>query len=150
MVDTLTPEARSRNMGRIKGANTKPELLVRKYLHAAGYRYRLNVDYLPGKPDIVLRRFNTVVLVHGCFWHRHENCQYCYTPKSRTAFWEKKFQRTIQRDIEVKTLLSKSGWRILTIWECALKPKYLQGTMNEAISWIKNTEDQGRSISAPI
>ena len=150
MTDTLTPEARSKNMGKIKGTNTRPELLVRKYLYAAGYRYRLNVRDLPGKPDIVLRRFHVVIFINGCFWHRHENCRFCYMPKSRIEFWKHKFERTIQHDKEVAALLTESGWRILTIWECALKPKYQEGSLKKAADWIKNISEQELTISAPL
>lgn len=121
MVDSLTPERRSWNMGRIPGKNTKPELAVRSMLHSLGYRFRVNKKDLPGKPDIVLKKYNTVVFVHGCFWHRHKNCSDATTPKSRTEFWEKKFSDTVARDKRNIDLLSGLGWRIVLVWECELK-----------------------------
>jgi DNA mismatch endonuclease (patch repair protein) len=120
-MDRISKEQRSWNMSRIKGRNTKPELIVRSYLHKAGYRFRLHRKDLPGSPDIVLPRFNTVIFVNGCFWHRHKNCKYAYTPKSRQEFWQEKFVRTVQRDQEKTEKLIKSGWQVHTIWECKLK-----------------------------
>ena len=121
MTDILTPEKRSWNMSRIKGKNTKPEILLRSMLHKSGFRFRIHDKKLPGKPDIVLSRFNTVIFVNGCFWHRHKNCKYAYTPKSRQEFWQEKFVRTVQRDQEKTEKLIKSGWQVHTVWECELK-----------------------------
>ncbi len=118
MVDTLSPEHRSWNMSRIRGRDTKPEKLVRSLLHRMGYRYRICRSDLPGKPDIVLPRYRTAIFVHGCFWHRHEGCQFAYNPKSRTEFWQGKFQRNVERDREVKAELEQLGWRVLYVWEC--------------------------------
>ncbi len=108
-------------MSRIRGKNTKPEILIRKLLHAAGFRFRLHVQDLPGKPDIVLRKHKTVIFVHGCFWHRHEGCAGATTPKTRTEFWTVKFQGTMQRDQRKREELEKAGWRVITVWECDLK-----------------------------
>ena len=121
MVDTLSPEKRSWNMSRIKGSDTGPERLVRSILHKLGYRFRLGRKDLPGKPDIVLPKYRTVVFVHGCFWHRHEGCKYAYMPKSRIEFWKKKFERNVQRDSEVKEALDKMNWHVLYVWECEVK-----------------------------
>lgn len=121
MTDILTPEKRSWNMSRIKGKNTKPEVLLRSLLHQAGFRFRIHANYLPGKPDIVLPRYNTVIFVNGCFWHRHKNCKYAYDPKSRQDFWQEKFARTVQRDQEKTEKLIKDGWQVRTVWECELK-----------------------------
>lgn len=118
MVDTLSPKHRSWNMSRIRGRDTKPEKLVRSLLYRMGYRYRICRKDLPGKPDIVLARYTTVVFVHGCFWHRHEGCRFAYNPKSRTEFWQRKFQRTVERDRQVKAELEQLGWRVLYVWEC--------------------------------
>jgi len=117
-VDGITPEKRSWNMSRIRGVDTKPELLVRSLLHRMGYRFRLHRRDLPGRPDIVLPKYRAVVFVHGCFWHRHRGCRYAYVPKSRKDFWKRKFARNVERDREVRHLLRKAGWKILVVWEC--------------------------------
>ena len=114
-------EQRSRNMSAIKSKNTKPEIAVRKLLHSMGYRFRLHRKDLPGSPDIVLPKYKTVIFVHGCFWHRHENCKYASTPKTRKEFWEKKFRENINRDNLNQANLSLKGWKIIIIWECQLK-----------------------------
>ena len=114
-------EQRSRNMSDIKSKNTKPEIKVRKVLHSMGYRFRLHSKDLPGSPDIVLPKYKTVIFVHGCFWHRHENCKYATTPKTRKEFWEKKFRENINRDNLNQANLSLKGWKIIIIWECQLK-----------------------------
>ena len=114
-------EQRSRNMSAIKSKNTKPEIKVRKVLHSMGYRFRLHRKDLPGSPDIVLPKYKTVIFVHGCFWHRHENCKYATTPKTRPAFWESKFNEIIRRDRTNQNNLIKLGWKVLVIWECDLK-----------------------------
>lgn len=105
-------------MSRIRGKDTRPEVRVRSVLHRMGYRFRLHRKDLPGKPDIVLPRYETVVFVHGCFWHRHPGCRFAYTPKSRIEFWNAKFQRNVERHAEVEEQLSELGWRIVVIWEC--------------------------------
>ena len=114
-------DQRSRNMSAIKSKNTKPEITVRKLLHSMGYRFRLHRKDLPGSPDIVLPKYKTVIFVHGCFWHRHENCKYATTPKTRKEFWEKKFRENINRDNLNQANLSLKGWKIIIIWECQLK-----------------------------
>ena len=114
-------EQRSRNMSAIKSKNTKPEIIVRKLLHSMGYRFRLHKKDLPGSPDIVLPKYKTVIFVHGCFWHRHENCKYATTPKTRKEFWEKKFRENINRDNLNQANLALKGWKIIIIWECQLK-----------------------------
>ena len=114
-------ERRSRNMSAIKSKNTKPEIAVRKLLQSMGYRFRLHRKDLPGSPDIVLPKYKTVIFVHGCFWHRHENCKYATTPKTRKEFWEKKFRENINRDNLNQANLSLKGWKIIIIWECQLK-----------------------------
>ena len=118
MADRLTKEHRSWNMSRIRSKNTKPEIIVRSVLHRMGYRFRLHVKALPGKPDIVLRKYNTVIFVHGCYWHRHKGCKYTYNPKSRTEFWQQKFNQNIERDNKVARELKALGWKVIIIWEC--------------------------------
>ena len=114
-------EQRSRNMSAIKSKNTKPEIAVRKLLHSMGYRFRLHRKDLPGSPDIVLPKYKTVIFVHGCFWHRHENCKYASTPKTRKEFWKKKFQSNIKRDLEIQEKIKNLGWQSVIIWECEIK-----------------------------
>ena len=119
-MDKLSPEQRSWNMSRIRSSNTKPEIVIRSLLHRMGYRFRLHRKDLPGKPDIVLPKYKSVIFVHGCFWHRHKGCKYAYNPKSRQEFWENKFRANIKRDKEVKRQLQEKGWKVLVIWECEL------------------------------
>jgi DNA mismatch endonuclease (patch repair protein) len=121
MVDTLSREHRSWNMSRIRGKDTKPEVALRSLLHRAGYRFRLHDRKLSGRPDIVLPRYRTVVFVNGCFWHRHLGCRYCYTPSSRTEFWQAKFAGTVERDARNIAALRASGWNVITVWECELQ-----------------------------
>jgi len=116
-------EQRSRNMSAIKSKNTKPEIIVRKLLHSMGYRFRLHKKDLPGSPDIVLPKYKTVIFVHGCFWHRHKNCKYASTPKTRQEFWEAKFRENINRDKLNQENLSSKGWKIILVWECEIKDK---------------------------
>ena len=123
MTDTINPDKRSWNMAQIKGKDSKPELIVRSYLHGRGFRFRTNVKSLPGKPDIVLKKYNTLIFVDGCFWHRHKGCRFAYTPKSRINFWNKKFESNIKRDQKVNEILRKDGWNVLRIWECETKNK---------------------------
>ncbi len=118
MVDLLTEKHRSWNMGRVRGKDTKPELLVRSILHRNGYRFRLHAKGLPGKPDIVLAKHRTIVLVHGCFWHRHKRCSDATVPKSRTEFWMQKFTDNVKRDARNQVVLRKLGWTIIIVWEC--------------------------------
>ena len=118
MTDRISPERRSWNMSRIGSRDTKPELVVRSVLHRMGYRFRLHRKGLPGTPDIVLPRHGTVIFVHGCFWHRHKGCSACYTPKTRTEFWENKFGDNVRRDRRNTKLLRQQGWRVLVVWEC--------------------------------
>ena len=114
-------EQKSRNMSAIKSKNTKPEIKVRKVLHSMGYRFRLHSKDLPGSPDIVLPKYKTVIFVHGCFWHRHENCKYASTPKTRKEFWESKFKANVKRDKEIEEKIKNIGWQSSVIWECELK-----------------------------
>ncbi len=114
-------EQRSRNMSAIKSKNTKPEIAVRKLLHSMGYRFRLHKKDLPGSPDIVLPKYKTVIFVHGCFWHRHQNCKYASNPKTRREFWEKKFKENIERDKKTQEKLKNLGWKTNIVWECEVK-----------------------------
>lgn len=121
MADVVDRATRSRMMAGIKGKNTKPELLVRSYLHCRGLRYRLHASNLPGKPDLVFPKYRTVVFVHGCFWHQHAGCNYATMPSSRTDFWKRKLSENVARDQCQVIALERSGWRVFVIWECELK-----------------------------
>lgn len=117
-MDRISKEHRSWNMSQIRGRDTGPEKIVRSVLHRMGYRFRLHRRDLPGRPDIVLPKHSTVVFVHGCFWHRHPGCQLAYTPKTRVAFWTRKFRENVDRDRRVRTELRALGWRLVILWEC--------------------------------
>ena len=129
-------------MSRIKGKDTKPEMLVRRWLHAHGYRYRLHVKTLPGKPDIVLPKYKTIILVHGCFWHGHEGCRYYVVPKTRTEWWLNKINRNIENDHKAIKALKKLGWKVLTLWECDLKPAVVEKTLNALLKKLNATADK--------
>ena len=120
-MDIISEERRSWNMSRIKGKDTKPELVVRSILHKMGYRFRLHKKELPGKPDIVLPKYKAVIFVHGCFWHRHKGCKYAYNPKSRVSFWKNKFAETVKRDKQHLKQLKENGWEVFIVWECETK-----------------------------
>ncbi len=136
MTDVHSPEVRSFNMSRIKSKNTKPEILVRKFLFTKGFRYRLHSSILPGKPDLVLPKYKTVIFVNGCFWHGHMGCKYFVVPKTKTEWWINKIHKTRQLDKENIEKLEKSGWKVLTIFECELKKNKIQDTLNEIINKI--------------
>jgi len=131
MMDTITKEVRSRNMAAIKGKNTKPELFVRRLLYSNGYRYRLHRNNLPGKPDILLKKHNTVIFVHGCFWHQHPGCKYASKPKSNIKFWRKKLGLNVKRDGENIRKLKEIGYNVLIIWECETDNKNKDELMNK-------------------
>ena len=120
MTDRISEERRSWNMSRIRGRDTKPELILRKALHRAGYRYRLR-SALAGRPDLVLPRYNAAIFVHGCFWHRHKHCEFAYTPKSRLDFWQRKFDDNVARDVRVRRALKRLGFKVIVVWECELR-----------------------------
>lgn len=120
-MDIVTPEQRSRNMAAIRSKDTKPEVYFRKLLFAKGYRYSLNSKTIPGHPDIYLRKYNAAVFVHGCFWHRHEECKFAYMPKSRIEFWQNKFKANRKRDFVVRNELREKGIKCLVVWECSIK-----------------------------
>ena len=132
-MDRLTRSHRSWNMSRIRGKDTTPELLVRSALHRMGYRFRLHKKDLPGRPDIVLARYKTVVFVHGCFWHRHPGCAQAYTPKSRVSFWQNKFNHNVKRDTAVSVELQRQGWNVVVVWECEVTARGLEERLARAI-----------------
>ena len=137
MADVHSREIRSYNMSRIKGKDTKPEMLVRRFLHGQGYRYRLHVKNLPGKPDIVLPKYKTIIFIHGCFWHGHEGCRYYVVPKTRTEWWLGKINGNIENDKKAIKVLKKEGWRIITLWECQLKPTVIDKTFISLLKKLK-------------
>lgn len=132
MADNLSPEDRRKNMSHIRSTNSKPEELVRKYLFAQGFRYRKNVDKLPGKPDIVLTKYHTVIFVNGCFWHKHD-CPRFVWPTSNTEYWTRKITGNVERDKANYKLLEETGWRVITIWECELKKDRREQTLDTLV-----------------
>jgi DNA mismatch endonuclease (patch repair protein) len=140
MADVHSKETRSFNMSRIRGKDTKPELLVRKYLFSQGFRYRLHDRKLPGKPDIVLPKYKTVIFINGCFWHGHNDCRYSSIPKTRTEWWQNKILKNQQNDISAAGLLTGKGYRIITVWECQLKKKSIEDTLKTLITILHSPE----------
>lgn len=138
MADVHTPEQRSYNMSQIRGKNTKPEEIVRKYLFSQGFRYRKNDPRLPGKPDIVLPKYKTVVFVNGCFWHGHEGCRYFVWPKNNAEFWKEKINGNIQRDQQNTKRLVEQGWHVIIIWECELKKPLFDATMHNLVEQLSS------------
>lgn len=121
MADVHSQEIRSYNMSQIKGKNTKPEIILRKFLFSNGLRYRLHVNNLPGKPDLVFPKYGKVIFVHGCFWHGHQGCKFFIVPKTRTEWWLNKINGNRKKDLESISALRKQGWKVITVWECELK-----------------------------
>lgn len=148
MPDTVTPETRSRIMAAIRGTDTRPELRLRRALHRLGFRYRLHDRRLPGTPDLVLPRRRAVVLVHGCFWHRHPGCRSASTPATREAFWTDKFAATVARDARTLAALRAAGWRVAVVWECALKGDAAAATVDAVAAWLRSETD-GATLELP-
>ncbi|MBP9993519.1 MAG: DNA mismatch endonuclease Vsr [bacterium] len=156
MSDPLTPEQRHHCMASIHGKDTKPEIVVRKYLWNNGFRYRLNHPRLPGKPDVVLRKYRTCIFINGCFWHGHEGCKSFVMPRSNVDFWKAKIDRNRRRDIEVQLKLADMGWHRITIWECQLKKDRREETLKGLVYTLdciflndhkpKNYSDLGESL----
>lgn len=138
MADVHSREVRSYNMSQIRGKDTKPELLVRKFLFANGFRYRLYDKKLPGKPDVILPRFKTIIFIQGCFWHGHDNCKYFVVPKTRTEFWLDKIEGNKKRDKENIAQLKNNGWNVLTVYECELRKEKQEMTLNNILYNIQN------------
>jgi DNA mismatch endonuclease (patch repair protein) len=137
LVDIVDKQTRSRMMAGIKGANTKPEMSMRRALHRLGYRYRLHASDLPGRPDMVFPKHKAVVFVHGCFWHRHENCRYATTPATRPEFWEKKFAENVARDERCISRLKEMGWNTLVVWECEIKSDGAASIAGKVADWLR-------------
>ncbi|MCC5918149.1 MAG: DNA mismatch endonuclease Vsr [Cryomorphaceae bacterium] len=131
MADVHDIATRSYNMSKIKGKDTKPEMLLRKYLHSKGLRYRLHNKNLPGKPDVILKKYRTVIFVNGCFWHGHKGCKYFVIPKTRTRWWIEKIEETKKRDSKSIRDLKELGWNPMIVWECELKPEKRNDTLEK-------------------
>lgn len=139
-MDVVSSKVRSRMMSGIHGRNTHPEMVIRRYLHALGLRYRLHKRSLPGTPDLVFRKFNTVIFVHGCFWHRHSNCRFATTPDTNRDFWVAKLSKNVVRDKRDVEKLLEIGWRVIIIWECGLK--HLD--INRRLDWLRKSITAGK------
>lgn len=137
MADTKTPAERSENMSRIRSTNTKPEEIVRKYLFSHGFRYRKNDKRYPGKPDIVLPKYRTIIFVNGCFWHMH-GCSRSRLPRSNEEYWKPKIERNIKRDAENKQKLEAAGWNVIIVWECELKKRTSEECLSRLCNEIRN------------
>ena len=146
MSNLQTSPQRHANMAAIHGKDTKPEMVVRRYLWGHGFRYRLNHPRLPGKPDIVMRKYRTCIFVNGCFWHGHEGCRYYTIPKTNTEFWVSKVKRNKKRDLKVQHELAAMGWHSITIWECELKPKVREKTLESLAFTFNKIFLQDRTI----
>ena len=140
MADTKTPAERSENMSRIRSTNTKPEEIVRKYLFSHGFRYRKNDKRYPGKPDIVLPKYHTIIFVNGCFWHMH-GCSRSRLPRSNQAYWKPNIERNIQRDAENQQKLEADGWKVIVVWECELKKRTAEERLSRLCDEIRKSND---------
>ena len=139
MADIVDQQTRSRMMSGIRGRNTNPELVVRRALHARGFRFRLHSTKVHGRPDLVLPKHCAVVFVHGCFWHRHSGCHFTTTPSTRREFWQAKFAANLIRDNAVRVGLTEAGWRIATVWECALrKQEQVEAAADQLYTWLRS------------
>lgn len=140
MTDIVSKETRSRMMAGIRGKDTKPEMALRRALHARGFRFRLHAKNVSGRPDLVFRKHRAVVFVHGCFWHRHNGCRYATTPATRPEFWQTKFEANVARDSAVHDQLLQAGWRVATVWECALRrPEQIELAANLLAAWLRSS-----------
>jgi len=140
VTDIVDKQTRSRMMGGIKGKDTKPELVLRRALHARGFRYRLHSKNVPGRPDLVFQKHHAIIFVHGCFWHRHEGCRYTTIPSTRPEFWQTKFDANVARDTSVHDQLLDAGWRVATVWECALRrPEETALAANLLAAWLRSS-----------
>lgn len=142
MADKLTREKRSWNMSRIRGKDTEIEIKVRKYLFSRGFRFRKNVTNMPGKPDIVLPKYKTVIFIHGCYWHRHAGCKNCTTPNTNREFWLEKFEKNIQNDSKHQQELEAAGWKVLILWECEIENDFNR-SMDNLVSELQRPAQPG-------
>ena len=137
MADVHDKKTRSYNMSQVKGKDTKPEMVVRRFLHAEGFRYRLHVKDLPGKPDLVFPKYKTVVFIHGCFWHGHERCKYFVIPKTNTQWWQNKIEGNKQRDYKNYRKLREAGWKVIVLFECELKKEQIDQRLSSLVDELK-------------
>ena len=144
MADVHDKKTRSYNMSRVKGKDTKPEMVVRRFLHAEGFRYRLHVKDLPGKPDLVFPKYKTVVFIHGCFWHGHEGCKYFVIPKTNTQWWQDKIEGNKQRDYKSYRKLRESGWKVIVLFECELKKEQIDQRLSSLVDELKDSDYEQR------
>lgn len=144
-MDVLTAEQRHRNMSAIRSRNTKPEILVRRYLWDRGFRYRLNSAKLPGHPDIVLRKYRTCIFINGCFWHGHENCRLFRLPLTNREFWQEKITRNRERDKDVLHRLAETGWHCIVVWECELRRDRREKTLESLVLALRHSYEQEHS-----
>lgn len=148
MVDVVSRRRRSEMMSHIHGSDTRPELVVRRALHKAGFRYRLHQPDLPGRPDLVLKRYRAAIFVHGCFWHRHRGCRFAYSPKSHSKFWSEKFRRNSARDRRQFNELANADWRVLVVWECAVRPPADHSkTIKSIARWLNSRASRAEIVS---
>ena len=143
-MDVHDKKTRSYNMSRIKGKNTKPEEIVRKYLFSKGFRYRINDKRLPGTPDIVLPKYQTVIFVNGCFWHGHEGCRYFVWPQNNADFWKSKIIANVERDRKKEAELNERGWNVIVIWECQLKPRSKDNTLESLVKELEKNHGSNK------
>lgn len=148
-MDRISRAHRSWNMSRIRAKDTVPELLVRSALHRLGYRFRLHKNDLPGRPDIVLPRWKVAIFVHGCFWHRHPNCKYAYTPQSKVGFWNRKFAQNVTRDRRKLRALKASGWKVVVLWECKVTSVGLSNILSRRLHVIRATRNSASNCERP-
>lgn len=150
-MDKMTKEQRHRCMAAIRSNNTRPEMLVRRYLFSRGFRYRLNHKRLPGHPDIVMRKYRTAIFVNGCFWHGHQDCPHFRLPKTNTAFWQAKIERNRQRDKLTQQSLANMGWHCITVWECQLRPAQREQTLASLVYTLNRIylKDHSKPYSLP-
>ena len=148
MADTKTPAERSENMSRIRSTNTKPEEIIRKYLFSHGFRYRKNDKRYPGKPDIVLPQYRTIIFVNGCFWHMH-GCSRSRLPRSNQDYWKPKIERNIQRDAANQQKLEADGWKVIVVWECELKKRIAEERLSRLCDEIRKNGDSAESQKNP-
>lgn len=142
MTDVHDKKTRSYNMSRIRSKDTKPELIIRKFLFASGLRFRLHDKTLPGKPDLVLKKIKTAIFVHGCFWHGHEGCRFFVVPKTRTEWWLVKIRGNTSNDEKKKQKLTELGWNVITVWECDIRPDKREGTLNRLLTQLIKLKDE--------
>lgn len=149
LMDTLSPSQRHNNMAAIRSKDTKPELIVRRFLWGRGFRYRLNSPRLPGHPDLVLRKYRTCIFVNGCFWHGHEGCAAYRIPKTNTEFWTRKIECNRQRDREEQRRLATMGWHVVVVWECELKGELRERTLESLAFTLNSIFLKDRSVGYP-